>query len=113
MQKGPLDINPMVRLSTKLNQKGGLENYVLIKAICLTIAGREAKAIKPDVTDSYQLTLSSKLDVQKVVDLSSGEIIHCLVINLNNIMYELEGSGKVFAIRALLTFLKEIPGFYC
>lgn len=91
----------------------GLENYVLIKAICLTIAGREAKAIKPDVTDSYQLTLSSKLDVQKVVDfLIGGEIIHCLVINLNNIMYELEGSGKVFAIRALLTFLKEIPGFY-
>lgn len=50
----------------------GLENYVLIKAICLTIAGREAKAIKPDVTDSYQLTLSSKLDVQKVVDFLIG-----------------------------------------
>ena len=65
MQKGPLDINARVRLSTKLNKK---ENYVLIKAICLTIAGREEKAIKPDVADCYQLTLSSKLDVQKVVD---------------------------------------------
>jgi len=38
----------------------------------LTIAGREAKPIKADVTDSYQLTLSSKLDVQKVVDFFSS-----------------------------------------
>lgn len=48
------------------------ENYILIKAICLTIAGREVKAIKADATDSYQLTLSSKLDVQKVVDFFSS-----------------------------------------
>ena len=39
----------------------------MIKAICLSIAGREAKAIKADSADCYQLTLSSKIDVQKVV----------------------------------------------
>lgn len=55
----------------QIKQKG-LENYILIKAICLIIAGREAKAIKADATDSYQLTLSSKLDVQKVVDFFSS-----------------------------------------
>lgn len=55
----------------QIKQKG-FENYILIKAICLIIAGREAKAIKADATDSYQLTLSSKLDVQKVVDFFSS-----------------------------------------
>lgn len=55
----------------QIKQKG-LENYVLIKAICLTIAGREAKPIKADASDCYQLTLSSKLDVQKVVDFFSS-----------------------------------------
>lgn len=50
----------------------GFENYILIKAICLIIAGRKAKAIKTDATDSYQLTLSSKLDVQKVVNFFSS-----------------------------------------
>ena len=55
----------------QIKQKG-LENYVLIKAICLTVAGREAKPIKPEATDSYQLTLSSRLDVQKVVDFFSS-----------------------------------------
>jgi len=49
-----------------LKQKG-LENYNIIKAICLLITGREARPIKADTADCYQLTLSSKLDVEKVV----------------------------------------------
>lgn len=55
----------------QIKQKG-FENYGLIKAICWTIADREAKPIKADATDSYQLTLSSKLDVQKVVNFFSS-----------------------------------------
>lgn len=55
----------------QIKQKG-LENYVLIKAICLIIAGREAKPVKADTADCYQLTLSSKLDVQKAVDFFSS-----------------------------------------
>ncbi len=61
----------------QIKQKG-LENYVIIKAICLTIAGREAKAIKADIADCYQLTLSSKIDVQKVVNFFSSPDIHPL-----------------------------------
>jgi hypothetical protein len=57
----------------QIKQKGS-ENYVLIKAICFIICGREARAIKADTTDSYQLTLSSKLDVQKVVDFFSSAL---------------------------------------
>jgi hypothetical protein len=49
-----------------IKQKG-LENYNIIKAICLLITGREARPIKADTADCYQLTLSSKLDVEKVV----------------------------------------------
>ena len=36
------------------------------------ITGREAKPMKADSVDSYQLSLSSKLDVQKVVDFFSS-----------------------------------------
>lgn len=48
----------------QIKQKG-IDNYPIIKAICLLIAGREAKEIKPDSADCYQLTLSSKFDIQK------------------------------------------------
>lgn len=51
----------------QIKQKG-VENYEVIKAICLVVANREAKPIKADAADAYQLTLSSKVDVQKVVD---------------------------------------------
>ena len=44
----------------------------IIKAICLLIAGREALPIKADAVNCYQLTLSSKNDVQKVVDFFSS-----------------------------------------
>ena len=49
----------------------GLENYNIIKAIYVLIADRE-KNIKADYSNSYQLSLSSKADVQKVVDFFSG-----------------------------------------
>jgi len=49
-----------------------LYNYNILKAICLLIADREAKEIKPDSADCYQLTLSSRLDVQKVVNFFSS-----------------------------------------
>ena len=55
----------------QIKQKG-VENYNIIKAICLLIAGREARPIKADASNCYQLTLSSKLDVQKVVDFFSS-----------------------------------------
>jgi hypothetical protein len=42
-----------------------LENYNIIKALCLLITGREARPIKVDTADSYHLTLFSKLDVEK------------------------------------------------
>ncbi|KAG0632550.1 putative intron-encoded endonuclease [Tuber brumale] len=55
----------------QIKQKG-IENYEIIKAICLSIAGRDAKPIKADSADSYQLTLSSRVDVQKVVNFFSS-----------------------------------------
>ena len=60
-----------------IKQKG-LSNYNIIKAICLLIAEREAKVVKPDSADCYQLTLSSKLDVQKIVNFfsSSNNTLH-------------------------------------
>jgi len=52
----------------QIKQKG-IENYFIevIKAICFIIAGREAYPIKADSANTYQLTLASKADVQKVV----------------------------------------------
>lgn len=61
----------------QIKQKG-IENYAIIKAICLLIADREAKAIKADSADCYQLSLSSRIDVQKVVDFFSSPDNHPL-----------------------------------
>lgn len=54
----------------QIKQKG-IENYNLIKAISVLITDKEPN-IKADYTNSYQLTLSSKADVQKVVNFFSG-----------------------------------------
>jgi len=48
----------------QIKQKG-IENYNIIKAICSVITGREAKPIKADSADCYQLSLASKTDVKK------------------------------------------------
>ena len=61
----------------QIKQKG-IENYAIIKAICLLIADREAKAIKADSADCYQLSLSSRIDVQTVVDFVSSPDNHPL-----------------------------------
>lgn len=50
----------------QIKQKG-LYNYNIIKAICLGITGREMRNVKPDKSDCYQLSLSSKSDVNKVL----------------------------------------------
>lgn len=54
----------------QIKQKG-IENYNIIKAICFLIVNREPN-IKVDSQDCYQLTLSSKADVQKVVNFFSA-----------------------------------------
>lgn len=54
----------------QIKQKGA-ENYNLIKAISILIANKEPN-IKVDYTGCYQLTLSSKADVQKVVNFFSS-----------------------------------------
>lgn len=54
----------------QIKQKG-IENYNLIKAISVLIAEKEPN-IKADYTNSYQLTLSSKADVQKAVNFFSA-----------------------------------------
>lgn len=57
----------------------GIEAYDIIKAICLVIAKREAYIIKPDRSDSYQLSLSSKKDIQSVIDFFSSVKNHELI----------------------------------
>lgn len=53
----------------QIKQKG-IENYNIIKAISLLIVNREPN-IKADYTDSYQLTFTSKADIQQVVNFFS------------------------------------------
>lgn len=55
----------------QIKQKG-IENYSIIKAISLLIVGREPNIKVDSSSDCYQLTLSSKLDVQKVVNFFSA-----------------------------------------
>lgn len=56
----------------------GDDNLNLLKAACLIITGREANSLKADFTGSYQLTLSSKLDVEKVIFFFSSPDHHPL-----------------------------------
>jgi len=53
-----------------IKQKG-LINYSIIRAIGLLITGKVPNEVKPDSADCYQLTLSSKSDIQKVVNFFS------------------------------------------
>lgn len=57
----------------------GIDNYLVIKAICLKVVGREASPIKADSQNSYQLSLGSKIDVQKVIEFFSSPTIHPLI----------------------------------
>lgn len=51
----------------------GIEAYEIIKAICIVIAKREAYNIKPDKANSYQLSLSSRKDIQNVINFFSSD----------------------------------------
>jgi hypothetical protein len=65
----------------QIKQKGK-ENYEIIKAIYLRIAKREAKPIRVDSADYYQLTLSSKEIYKKLLIFFHFRIIILyLVIN--------------------------------
>lgn len=77
MAEGSFGIKTNGSAFFQIKQKGK-ENYEIIKAICLTIAKREAKPIKADSADCYQLTLSSKTDIQKVIDFFSFSVNHSL-----------------------------------
>lgn len=54
----------------QIKQKG-IENYSIIKAISILIAGKDLN-VKPEYPDHYQLSLTSKSDVQKVVNFFSS-----------------------------------------
>nr|YP_009722338.1 hypothetical protein [Morchella importuna]QGN66740.1 hypothetical protein [Morchella importuna] len=56
----------------------GDDNLNLLKAACLIIAGKEANPMKADSVGSYQLTLSSKFDIQKVISFFSSPNDHLL-----------------------------------
>lgn len=62
----------------QIKQKG-LNNSEILKAICLTITGREAYPMKADRVDAYQLSLSSINDIQKVVNFFSDPNNHSLL----------------------------------
>ena len=49
------------------------------KAACLMIADREAYTMKADSNGGYQLSLSSKLDIQKVILFFSSSNHHPLL----------------------------------
>jgi len=65
----------------------GIESYEIIKAICLKIALRKAYLIKPDSSNSYQLSLSSVKDIQCVIDFFSSPSNYPL-IGYKRIQYE-------------------------
>lgn len=48
-------------------RQGGIANYEIIKAICIIIALRESRPIKPDTGTSYKQSLTSKKDVNEVL----------------------------------------------
>jgi len=48
-------------------KQAGADNLYLLKAACLIIVGREAYPMKADSVGAYQLSLTSKLDIEKVI----------------------------------------------
>lgn len=55
----------------QIKQKS-IENYNIIKAIGILIANKEIN-VKPDSADCYQLSLSSKADIQEVINFFSAK----------------------------------------
>ena len=52
----------------------GIEAYEIIKAICIIIAKKNVNIIKPDNSNSYQLTLTSRKDLQNVINFFSSPL---------------------------------------
>jgi hypothetical protein len=77
MAEGSFGIKTNGSAFFQIKQKGE-ENYEIIKAICLAIAKRGAKPIKADSANCYQLTLSSKVDIEKVIKFFSFSDNHSL-----------------------------------
>nr|QBM09632.1 hypothetical protein [Dactylella sp.] len=62
----------------QIRQKG-LENYNILKAICLIITNKQINDTKPDANDNYQVSLTSKIDVQKTINFFSSSNNHPLI----------------------------------
>jgi hypothetical protein len=56
----------------------GIDNVYILKAACWVITGREAYPMKADSVDAYQLSLSSRIDIEKVVSFFSTPNNHPL-----------------------------------
>lgn len=52
----------------------GIEAYEIIKTICIIITKKKANIIKPDNFNSYQLTLTSRKDIQNVINFFSSPL---------------------------------------
>lgn len=61
----------------QLKQKGG-DNLYLLKAAYLIITGRERSSIKAESTGAYQISLSSKIDIEKTISFFSSGNHHPL-----------------------------------
>jgi hypothetical protein len=66
MAEGSFGMKTVGSAFYQLKQTGD-DNVDLLKAACLKITGREAYPMKADFVGSYQLSLSSKIDIEKVV----------------------------------------------
>jgi len=77
MAEGSFGIKAAGSAFYQLKQTGD-DNVDLLKAACLKITGREAYAMKADTVGSYQLSLSSKTDIEKVVYFFSSSSYHTL-----------------------------------
>lgn len=59
-------------------KQAGENNLYLLKAACLIMTGRDAKSINADSVGAYQLSLSSKMDIAKVISYFSSTDHHPL-----------------------------------
>lgn len=83
MAEGSFGIKAAGSAFYQLKQTGD-DNVDLLKAACLKITGREAYAMKADTVGSYQLSLSSKTDIEKVIcffSLPSHHILYGYKLN--------------------------------
>nr|QID02854.1 hypothetical protein [Orbilia oligospora] len=78
MAEGSFGIKANGSAFYQIKQKG-LENYNILKAICLVVADKQINDTKPDDNDNYQISLTSKMDIQKTVNFFSSDNNHPLI----------------------------------